>query len=273
MSIKLILQETKRKINKYAYLHWGIILLNGTFSSNYFRDLKEDLKKLQVQSLTSDLKFPVTVLHPCYDDKKDNAGELMLHYFSQDLFVAQQIFKNQPQRHIDIGSRIDGFVAHVASYREIEVFDIRPLEISIPNVKFTQADLMNLEEKDYNCTDSLSCLHALEHFGLGRYGDPISFEGYLLGFNNITLLLKKGGTLYFSVPMGEQRIEFHAHRVFSLKYLVQLVSENYSIDTFSYVNDKNTFFPNVNLSNLSDKEMKDNLGCHFGCAIFVLTKK
>ena len=273
MSIKLFLQQTKRRVNKYAYLHWGVIFFNGTFSSGNYQALKEDLKKLQEQSLTSDLKFPVTVLYPCYVDKKDNAGELMLHYFSQDLFVAQQIYKNQPQRHIDIGSRIDGFVAHVASFREIEVFDIRPLEISIPNVTFTQADLMNLDEKNYECTDSVSCLHALEHFGLGRYGDPICFEGYLIGFKNVTLLLKKGGKLYFSVPMGEQRIEFHAHMVFSLNYLLALVTENFSIDSFSYVNDKNIFYSNINLSGLSKAEMDNNLGCHFGCAIFVLTKK
>lgn len=273
MPIKLFLKETKRSINKYAYLHWGVIFFSGTFSSSYYRQLKDNLKELQEQSLSSDLKFPVSVLYPCYEDKKDNAGELMLHYFFQDLYVAQQIYKNQPLRHIDIGSRVDGFVAHVASYREIEVFDIRPLEVSIPNVKFTQADLMNLDEKNRECTDSISCLHALEHFGLGRYGDPICFEGYLTGFNNIASLLKKGGTLYFSVPMGEQRIEFHAHRVFSLKHLLHLVSEHYSIDSFSYVNDNNSFFENINLSDLSDKEIENNLGCHFGCAIFVLTKK
>jgi len=273
MSIKTFLKETKRSINKYAYLHWGVIFSNGTFSSSYYRSLKEDLKKLQEQSLSSDVKFPVSGLYPCYEDKKDNAGALMLHYFYQDLYVAQQIFQNKPQRHIDIGSRVDGFVAHVATYREIEVFDIRPLDISIPNVRFTQADLMNLDEKSHECTDSLSCLHALEHFGLGRYGDPINFEGYLIGFKNIASLLKKGGKLYFSVPMGEQRIEFHAHRVFSLKYLIQLVSEYYSINSFSYINDKNTFFPEIDLSVISDKEIENNLGCRFGCAVFVLTKK
>ncbi len=32
-------------------------------------------------------------------------------------------------------------------------------------------------------------------------------------------MLKKEGKFYFSVPIGEQRIEFNAHRVFSVKYL------------------------------------------------------
>ena len=131
---------------------------------------------------------------------------------------------------------------------------------------------MNLDKTYYECTDSLSCLHALEHFGLGRYGDPISFEGYLMGFKNISLMLKKGGKLYFSVPMGKQRIEFHAHRIFSLKYLLKFVTDNFSIDSFSYINDKNLFFPDINLQNLTDNEIDSNMGCDFGCAIFVLTK-
>ncbi len=272
MPLKILLKNTKKAINNYAYLHWGIRFLNGSFSLGYYRNLKVDLKKIKEQSKSSDLYFPVSNLFPCYEDKKDNAGKFMLHYFYQDLFVAQEIYHNHPQRHIDIGSRIDGFITHVASYREIEVFDIRPLEISVPNIKFTQADLMNLDKTYYECTDSLSCLHALEHFGLGRYGDPISFEGYLMGFKNISLMLKKGGKLYFSVPMGKQRIEFHAHRIFSLKCLLKFVTDNFSIDSFSYINDKNLFFPDINLQNLTDNEIDSNMGCDFGCAIFVLTK-
>mgnify|MGYP000382217343 CR=1 FL=1 len=40
--------------------------------------------------------------------------------------------------------------------------------------------------------DSVSCLHALEHFGLGRYGAPICYDGYFIGFKNITNLLDTG---------------------------------------------------------------------------------
>lgn len=273
MSIKKSLQKAKKNINDYLYLHFGVHFMMGTISSRYYKDFKRDLAELERQSMQSEVKFPVSGLYPCYEDKKDNAGRLMLHYFFQDIFVAQQIFKNKPVRHIDIGSRIDGFVAHVATFREIEVFDIRPLEITVPNIRFTQADLMNLDDKNIACTDSVSCLHALEHFGLGRYGDPVCYDGYIAGFKNIAALLKQGGKLYFSVPMGVQRIEFHAHRIFSLPYLLQMVEEFYTVDSFSYVNDKNEFFPEVDLSSVSAKDKSDSFGCSFGCAVFVLTKK
>jgi SAM-dependent methyltransferase len=232
--------------------------------------LRKDLKVLKSQAKMSSVKFPVTRLKPCYKDQKDNAGTLPFHYFFQDLYVSKRIYQNRPKKHVDIGSRIDGFVAHVASYREIEIYDIRPMDVLIPNVKFTQADLMNLSENDYECTDSISCLHALEHFGLGRYGGNICFEGYLQGFQNIYNMLKKGGKFYFSVPMGHQRIEFHAHRVFSIQYLLKMINPYYTIENFSYVDDKNRFHENITIS---EENLANNFGCRYGCAIFELTKK
>ncbi|MDB5798483.1 MAG: hypothetical protein JWP36_2385 [Paucimonas sp.] len=127
---------------------------------------------------------------------------------------------------MDVGSRIDGFVAHVASFREIEVFDIRPLSPSIPGVVFKQADFMSSSSVPQAYCDSLSCLHALEHFGLGRYGDPINPQGYVLGLQNFARILKKGGTLYLSVPVGRERVEFNAHRVFDPVSLVDLAFQN-----------------------------------------------
>jgi hypothetical protein len=41
------------------------------------------------------------------------------------------IHKLNPVRHIDIGSRIDGFVANVAAFRKIEVLDVRNFAPSV----------------------------------------------------------------------------------------------------------------------------------------------
>ena len=35
-----------------------------------------------------------------------------------------EIFGENPPRHIDIGSRVDGFVAHVAAFRKIEAVGV-----------------------------------------------------------------------------------------------------------------------------------------------------
>ncbi|MBF0105209.1 MAG: DUF268 domain-containing protein [Deltaproteobacteria bacterium] len=192
------------------------------------------------------------------------------HYFWQDLFVAQRIFKNNPALHVDVGSRIDGFVAHVASFRKIEVLDIRPLETTIDNVTFVRADMMAKDLSlftDY--CDSLSCLHALEHFGLGRYGDPIDPDGYLTGIENINRMLKSGGKLYLSVPIGPQRVEFNAHRVFEVKYILDLMSKMFKLDMFSYIDDKGNLHKNVAIE---DKDVQSSFGCHYGCGIFEFTR-
>jgi Caenorhabditis protein of unknown function, DUF268 len=89
-----------------------------------------------------------------------------------------------------IGSRIDGFVAHVALFREIEVLDIRPMREQIPNIVFRQVDFMREDQPLADYCDSVSCLHALEHFGLGRYGDPVDRDGHLRGFRNLRRILQ-----------------------------------------------------------------------------------
>ena len=270
MTAKIFFRKAKMLFFRYIYLYSGLhISINVVSCFNYFV-LKKQLRQFKKQEKKSSISFPSGRLFPCYEDKQANAGVLNFHYFYQDLFVAQKIYQNNPNRHVDIGSSINGFVAHVASFREIEVYDIRPLNDPIKNVKFKQVDLMNPDQENIECTDSISCLHALEHFGLGRYGDPICYEGYLIGFCNISKMLTKNGKLYFSVPFGRQRVEFHAHRVFSLKYLLELLSPYYTIDSFSYVDDNNTFFENVVIS---EKLIENNCNCYFGCAIFELTKK
>ena len=111
-------------------------------------------------------------LQPCLHDWHEEAGAARSEYFWQDLLVARQIFESNPQRHMDVGSRIDGFVAHVASFREIEIFDVRPITTPIPRVSFRQMDLMQPAAEWEACCDSLSCLHALEHFGFGEIWRP-----------------------------------------------------------------------------------------------------
>ncbi|MEE9333181.1 MAG: DUF268 domain-containing protein [Granulosicoccaceae bacterium] len=147
-------------------------------------------------------------------DYQDTAGNARGHYYHQDLLIASLIAKSKPRRHVDIGSRIEGFVSHVASYRPIEVFDIRALpESRHTNIKFVQKDLMDHTETEIS--DSVSCLHAIEHFGLGRYGDPIDPQGHLAGVKNISKMVEKNGTLYISFPIGfADSVHFNAHRVF-----------------------------------------------------------
>lgn len=162
------------------------------------------------------------VLYPCLHDWHEEGGTARGEYFWQDLYVARKIHTANPPKHVDIGSRVDGFVAHVASFRQLEVIDIRPITAKIPGIEFKQGNLMNLAPELAGYCDSLSCLHALEHFGLGRYGDPIDPTGHEAGLRNMAKMLCSGGTLYLSVPIGLGRVEFNGQRVLDPETILEL---------------------------------------------------
>ena len=97
----------------------------------------------------------------------------------------------------------------------------------------------------------------------------LDYNGHLKGLKNIYEMLKKDGKFYFSVPIGPQRIEFNAHRVFSVKYLIELIQDKYRIDSFSYVNDKGDLLRDISLHS---NKIENNYSCNYGCGIFELTK-
>lgn len=130
---------------------------------------------------------------------------------------------------------------------------------------------MNIGSEMENYCDSLSCLHALEHFGLGRYGDCIDFEGHLTGLRSITRVLKDCGTLYLSCPIGkEQRIEFNAHRVFSIAHIIQITQPDFILKHFYYVDDNGDFHSDIALD---DARMLNSFECVYGCGIFEFEKR
>jgi hypothetical protein len=182
--------------------------------------------------------------------------------------MANFISQVKPIRHIDIGSRVDGFVAHVASFREIEVLDIRPMEQSIhQNIQFNQMDLMS-NQSSSNITDSLSCLHAIEHFGLGRYGDPINPNGHLIGFNNMVNLVRPKGIFYISFPVNssETKTYFNAHRVFHFKEILSWQGfENLSLIRFDLVDDRGDLHTDININEVDMK-------FEYGCGIYTFKK-
>lgn len=243
---------------KKLFLTWFLL---PKYYSHFF--------KFKAQSRRSKEKIRFGKNKPELYDWFDSGGTARGQYFHQDLYVAQEIYRNRPVKHVDVGSRVDGFAAHVATFRQIEVIDIRNTESSARNIKFLQSDITDIDNALYNYTDSLSCLHAIEHVGLGRYGDSIDFLGHRKAFDNLYLMLKKGGRLYLSTPIGPQRIEFNSQRVFSIAYLLDLIGDRFGIESTSYIDDSGEIHINVELSL---NKIDANLDCKYGCGIFTLVK-
>jgi len=211
----------------------------------------------------------ITHRYPILSEYYDSDGTATGHYFHQDLLVSQFIHEASPERHIDIGSRIDGFVAHVASFRKIEILDIRDLEDSAhENISFLKADLTSSDFSYSNVSDSISCLHAIEHFGLGRYNDPIDPAGHLKGMTNIIKMLKPGGTLYLSFPIGKgNEIHFNAHRVFNPDDVFSwkpIIDGGLELKRFDYVDDHGDLYKNIQITDIDLP--------NYGCGIYTFEK-
>jgi hypothetical protein len=174
---------------------------------------------------------------PMLTEWNESAGSLGA-YFHQDQTVARWIYEANPRRHVDVGSRIDGFIGSLSVFRRVDVIDIRPLPEPVHNVAFHQLDLMKeLPAEWIECTDSLSCLHTIEHFGLGRYGDTLDPDGHLKGIAQLKRMVKPGGRLYLSTPAGRERIEFNAHRIFSAKTILSWFENGWSLERCSVLLD------------------------------------
>jgi hypothetical protein len=248
-----------------VYIYFRNIKGLGVFPPGY-TNLKNFFRYLKTMRLFRSSGGKISAYFPIVNEHSQNAGVAGGHYFHQDLLIAQFIQQNSPRRHIDVGSRIDGFVAHVASFRTIEILDIRDIKNGEhENIIYKRSDLMELQSEK-PMTDSLSCLHTIEHFGLGRYGDPINPNGHLVGFNNLINMLETNGTLYISFPIGKKtEVHFNAHRIFHPLDILNWAPGKVELIRFDYVDDSGRLHKNFELSG----QMQE---LNYGCGIYTFKK-
>ena len=233
------------------------------FNFKLFLQFYKDKKKFE------SLNGKINSLNIRIFDKYDSAGKMNNAYFHQDLQVAKYIFERNPISHIDIGSRIDGFVAHVASFRKIKVLDIRPLiNKSHSNINFIQHDIIN--DEIIMSADSVSCLHCIEHFGLGRYGDEINPDAHIKGISKLIDMTSSKGFLYLSFPIFHyNEVHFNAHRYFAPQWIMTLdkVKNELELIQFDVVNNHGELLLNQDVNNLNL-----DLG-HKSCGIYTFQKR
>lgn len=212
--------------------------------------------------------------YPILSDYRETAGNIDGHYFLMDILIAREVTKRRPTKHFDIGSRIDGFISHLlAAGIDTTVIDIRSLcDINAGEgiqLHFIQADATNLDNIPDHSIESLSALHSIEHFGLGRYGDGIDPEAHLKVVHAMTRVLALGGYLYFAVPVGkEEKLCFNAHRIFYpltiLEYFGELTLEK------MYLLHEMRFYE-YDIVELQEEKFGDVIG-EYDCGLFVFKR-
>jgi hypothetical protein len=108
---------------------------------------------------------------------------------------------------------------------QVDVLDVRPMKSQIAGLHTT---IGNAQEKLYEWIgfyDSVSSLHSIEHFGLGRYGDPIDPGGHVKGLINISETVSQNGTLIVSFPIGDPRVQFNAQRIVHPEWPLKILKD------------------------------------------------
>lgn len=215
------------RLKKIPLLKWAVISFRALKRKHgammimkeligFFRDWNTYRKLPQ----NTDFLTETADLYPRLFDKTTTTG-IDPVYFYQDTWCARKIFENKPAHHYDVGSKAD-LIGTISQFVPTTMVDIRPLEVTIPELSFVKGSILALPFKDGEIS-SLSSICVVEHIGLGRYGDPLDQFGSEKSAAELVRVLAPGGSLYVSVPIdSENTVYFNAHRAFTHKYILEL---------------------------------------------------
>jgi FkbM family methyltransferase len=187
------------------------------------------------------------------------------HYVYHVGWAAEILGKIRPKEHTDIGS-YHYFSLIVSGFIPTQFLDYRPMELKgLENYSAGSVDLKNLNISS-DSINSLSCMHVLEHIGLGRYGDDLDYDGDLKAASELKRVLAPGGLLLIAVPIGRPRIKFNAHRIYSTKLVFDMFDGLELLD-FSLIPDN---FKTTGIIRQSSFELADRQ--EYGCGCFYFRK-
>jgi hypothetical protein len=208
----------------------------------------------------SDSRFSIKAkdVYPCLIDKIKSTP-FDHHYIYHPAWAARILAQTKPEFHVDFSS-ILYFGTMLSAFIPVKFYDYRPADIHLQGWEGRFADLCKINIAD-NSFSSVSCMHTVEHIGLGRYGDQLDPHGDIKAINELKRVTKPGGDILFVTPVGKQRIEFNAHRIYGYDLVLQLF-EGCELKEFSLIPDTGGLIKNADPSLVQQQ----NYGC--GCFWF-----
>ena len=255
-----------KELLKYPYYIFSFLLFDPLEKIKQFRALPIFVGNLlRYQSLNQNPSFDFHFKDLWYRtfDRFDVAGVATGQYFHQDLWAARILFDRKIKKHVDVGSRIDGFIAHILPFCEVTYVDLRPIDAKLNGFEFKQGSIVEMPFEDEN-VPSLSCLHVIEHIGLGRYGDPVNPDGYLQAAKELVRVLQPGGILLLGTPVGRERLCFDAHRIFAPQTVVNAF-QPLVLEEMQFIDDYG------NMCSL-DTTFAEAQEFRYGCGLFLFRK-
>ncbi|PYS06786.1 MAG: hypothetical protein DMG12_02640 [Acidobacteria bacterium] len=171
--------------------------------------------------------------YPQLEDRTSTT-EFDAHYVYHTAWASRVLARTRPSVHVDISSCVY-FSAMTSAFIPVRFYDYRPAALSLSNLTSEAADLTALHF-DNETISSLSCMHTIEHVGLGRYGDTLDPQGDLAAARQLQRVLAPRGLLLIVVPVGRPRICFNAHRIYSYDQVVAMF-DGLAVEEFSLLPD------------------------------------
>jgi SAM-dependent methyltransferase len=185
-----------------------------SYAQNYAGYVQDWRKFSKLQQARDQARFPLMFANriPAIWEKSKQT-QFDAHYVYHNAWAIRTVLKIQPAEHFDISSTLY-FCSTLSASLPVRFFDYRPAPLTLSGLTADRCDLMDLPFDD-NSVVSLSCMHTVEHVGLGRYGDRLDPAGDLRAFSELQRVVAPGGDLLVVIPVGQQRLCFNAHRVYS----------------------------------------------------------
>lgn len=263
-----MIKYLKNKLERISFVHWCHI--NTEFLDLSFRKFFKDIfsySRFRKEFISfsknkrDDFLFSWQDIFPCLEDKSSEI-DFEPHYTYHPAWAARILAKIKPEKHIDISST-RYFALLVSAFISVEYYEYRPLSVNLSGLECKSADITKLPFAD-NSVYSLSCMHVLEHIGLGRYGDPLDCNGDLIAAAELSRVVQHNGHFLLVVPMSDPpKIQFNAHRMYSYRQILNMFSD-FELESFSFVRGKD-YIENAHES--------DTTGCMFACGCFYFRRK
>jgi SAM-dependent methyltransferase len=173
-------------------------------------------------------------IYPCLGDRTPETS-FERDYVYHVGWAARILADLKPEFHVDISSSLY-FCSVVSAFIPVKFYDFRPAALKLSHLSTDHADLVSLPFEDRSI-HSLSCMHVVEHVGLGRYGDTLNPDGDLQAIGELQRVLATGGSLLFVVPVGRPKIMFDAHRIYSYKQILRYFGE-IRLEKFALIPDR-----------------------------------
>lgn len=224
---------TLKKVFSKIYL--VVLIYQWVQNIIYLPKFKRDFKHFKYIASQRKERFSIkwSDRYPCLNDATTNTG-FDRHYVFHTAWAARILAQTMPAKHTDISSSLY-FISMISAFIKVDFYDYRPVDLQLSNLKSEHADLTSLPFTNESI-NSLSCMHVVEHIGLGRYGDPIDPDGDINAITEIKRVLAQKADLLFVVPIGKPKIVFNAHRIYAYEQIMEYF-DDFELKEFALIPD------------------------------------